>query len=71
MEFLRNARQQKIEHLQAFLEQYPQDERALRHALRTCAPKCANFGRAELEAGERECLSNCVWKLGQVLSSDL
>jgi hypothetical protein len=53
MEFLRNARQQKIDHLQAFQEQYPQDERALRHALRTCAPKCGNFSRAALEPAER------------------
>jgi len=29
-----------------------------------------NFGDAVMKVEEKQCFSNCLWKLGQVLSND-
>lgn len=70
MEFLRETRLQKIDAVEAFLEIYPQDERALKHSLQICAKKCVKFDESTLNAKEKACFNNCLWKFGQVLSRE-
>ena len=70
MEYLRELRKNKVEQLQDFKEVYPEDERGLKYMTGICGQRCINFERENLSKEEKECLQNCVWKFGQVLSRD-
>ena len=70
MELLREARQKKQEQLADFKEVYPQDQRALKYALRVCGGRCVDFKAEVLRQTEKNCLENCVWKFGQTLEHD-
>ena len=70
MEYLRELREGKMRQLEAFKEIYPEDEKALKYALRICGPKCVNFEIEAFKKEEKRCFENCLWKFGQVLSHE-
>ena len=55
MEYLRELREGKMRQLEAFKEIYPEDEKALKYALRICGPKCVNFDVETFKKEEKRC----------------